>query len=153
MTTHDNPLAAHDEHPWQLRRIVVGLDGSADSARAADYAADLARRTSATIIAAHAIGLLEHLTRNNDLVRRDVSQAWVEPFRRRHVPFEIQIVDGPAPESVAALAEAAGADLVVVGTRGAGNAVGVLGSTAAQIVALSTVPVLVVPPRREGVPA
>ncbi len=43
-----------------MRTIVVGVDGSPDSRRAVEWAADLAAETGARVVAVHAVGLLEH---------------------------------------------------------------------------------------------
>jgi nucleotide-binding universal stress UspA family protein len=136
--------------PQRMRRIMVGLDGSADSARAAAYASDLAKMTGASIVAAHAVGLLEHVGDAAETVRAALTGQWVEPFRRAGVLFEVRVAEGPPADTLAAMAERLDVDLVVVGTRGAGNAVGVIGSTASKLVAESTSPVLVVPPPERG---
>jgi nucleotide-binding universal stress UspA family protein len=43
-----------------MKTIVVGVDGSADSRRAVEWAGDLAEENGARVVAVHAVGLLEH---------------------------------------------------------------------------------------------
>ena len=131
--------------PFRLNRIMVGLDGSDDSHRAATYAADLAKKTGASIVAVHAVGLLEHVGNAGAAMQTSLATEWVAPFRTAGVMCEHRLAEGPPAGTIAALAQQLGVDLVVVGTRGAGNTIGVIGSTASKLVGESTVPVLVVP--------
>jgi nucleotide-binding universal stress UspA family protein len=135
-------------------RIVVGVDGSEDSARALTWAAALVEGSSGEIVAVHALGLLAHLggepivpsVEHRDEVVALLEQQWCQPLAEAAVPYRCVVIDG---DPVTALLRAAGeedADLIVVGRRGAGGHPGlVLGSTSQQVVSHADRPVAVVP--------
>ena len=105
-------------HAMTIERILVGVDGSGDSRRALGWAAELAGRLDAEVVAVHALGLLEHLEPGADPVPS-------APHRE---------------ESEAAF------DLVVVGSRGVGGFDELLlGSTSTQVMHHARVPVTVIP--------
>ena len=119
---------------------VVGLDGSEVGITALRWAADLARRLGARLVAVHATGLLEGAgvaatIDPTELLARaealDVAEVVVEP--------------GPAPEVLVRVCERVGGDLIVVGRRGLGATERVLGSTSEAVLAESPVPVVIVP--------
>lgn len=137
----------------EVRHIVVGVDGSTNAADALDWAITLARPHGARITAVHALGLLDRLAHER-VTTGDHREAITEEFRAQWcaalddagVECDRQIVDGPPADVILATAEAAGADLVVVGERGIGaGAASELGSTSRRVLASATVPVLVVP--------
>lgn len=140
----DAPLAAPDT-------ILVGLDGSAHSARAAAYAALLGTALDAEVVAVHAVGLLSVIDGEacpSDQVRHELADAmvrWTEPLRATSVRLRTVLEDGPPGLVLLRLAERTGAGMVVLGTRGIGSPDGVtLGSTSHHVVQHSPVPVLVV---------
>ncbi|MGY6499295.1 MAG: universal stress protein [Acidimicrobiales bacterium] len=140
----DTPLAAPDT-------ILVGLDGSEHSRRAAAYAALLGRAFDAEVVAVHAVGLLSIIdgeSRPSDHVRDELAAAverWAEPLRAGSVTHRTVLEDGPPGMVLLRLAERTGAGIVVLGTRGIGSSDGVmLGSTSHHVVQHSPVPVLVV---------
>lgn len=137
-------------HP---RRIVVGVDGSEPSARALEWACAIADRFGSEIVAVHAIGLLAHLgpqrvvpaQAHRDELERAVAD-WTAPLARRRQPSRTLLVDGEASIVILDVAAAEDADLLVVGTRGLGQAPGrLLGSTAHRVAQQSDRPVLLVP--------
>ncbi len=135
--------------------ILVGIDGSASSLHAGRLAGRLAARLHADVVAAHAVGLLEvwpehpedHTERNSHThVREMAAGAWAGPIRLAGVEPRVVLRDGPPAQVLLDLADEYDADIIVVGTRGSGNAaLYELGSTAARMTARSTRPVLVVP--------
>lgn len=137
----------------QLRRIVVGVDGSRNSDRAASVAGDLAEVTGAAIVAVHAVGLLEgrpdagedRATRRAE-IRRRLETTWTETARRTGTRVRCELRDGDAVSTLLACAAEAGADLIVIGRRGhRAFPDQVLGSSSAAIAATAHCPVLVVP--------
>ena len=133
-------------------RIVVGVDGSPDAKKALRWAADQAELTGAEL---------------------DVVTAWERPSGHRHdaeyteaeLPNlvakgqseVIRDVLGDQPECRITtrvsedmavsllLAASADADLLVLGSRGRGGAVGMLGSVSHQCVQRAQCPVVVIP--------
>ncbi len=137
----------------RIRRIVVGVDGSRNSDRAASVAGDLAELAGAEIISEHAVGLIEGLpTGDEDRIdhRRTIRHAletdWTETARRTGTRVRCELLDGNAISALLTTAADTGADLIVVGRHGHRQfPEQVLGSTSAAIAATATCPVLVIP--------
>jgi nucleotide-binding universal stress UspA family protein len=138
------------------RRILVGVDGSAQSGLALRWAADLARQTGGEVIAAHALGLLAHIksaeTSPAESHRKEVGDLlegeWSAPLRDSKVQYRCLLLDGNPVSALMAAAADEEADLIVVGTRGTGGFPGLqLGSTSLQLVQHCGRPVVVVPGR------
>jgi len=135
--------------------ILVGLDGSTASTHAAAFAARLAVQLNARIVAAHAVGLLDVWPEHPDVrgernSHKQVSElshgAWSDPIRRCGIEPEVVLRDGPPTLVLIDLAEEYDVDLVIVGSRGAGQASAfALGSTAARLTEVSSRPIVVVP--------
>ena len=143
-----------------MRRIVVGVDGSDDSARALAWAVGLARDTGAVIEAVQAWELtyawidsyvpdLERWAKEAAAAAGRSLDAVVNRTSHGGVVIERSIVEGPAAKVL--LDAAARADVVVVGSRGRGGFRELLiGSVSQQVVHHSPVPVVVVPHRGSG---
>ncbi len=138
-----------------IRRILVGVDGSANSLGALNWTIALAQQTNSEVIAVHAMGLkpieqdgrflspeeARHITA--DLL----DSIWCAPLKNSGVKHQNLLVEG---SPVTALLEIAGeleVDLIVVGTRGHSLGEASLGSTAHRIIEDSPMPVVVLPPR------
>jgi nucleotide-binding universal stress UspA family protein len=137
--------------------IVVGHDGSRAAAAVVRRAGDLARRLGVTL---HVVRVWQVTTapRPNTMVGgyvppfAEFEQAVVDDLKADcaaagladDVDVQLYALRGQATERL--IAAAAGAEMLVVGTRGAGGFTGLrFGSTATQVVRHSPVPVLVVP--------
>lgn len=137
------------------RTILVGVDGSADSKRALEWAAELAGALGAEVVAVHALGLLSHLGQSDavtpaqdhrDQVRALLENEWTADLRSSGITHRCLVVDGNPVTALMAAAEEQHADLVVVGPRGTGGFAGLqLGSTSHQLLQHSHHPVAVVP--------
>ncbi len=136
-------------------RIVVGIDGSAVSLRALEWAARQAELTGAHLEVVGAwewpqtFGwsvVPERFDPASD-ARKVLSDILVS-FQAQHpdIAVELKVIEGhPAPVLVE---ESRGADLLVVGSRGHGEFVGMLiGSTSEHCVTNAACPVVVI---REG---
>ena len=135
------------------RRIVVGIDGSAPSMRALEWALGQAKATGSGVEAVHAwemptsFGMAPAMLPYEDLDRaaQQTLATAVERATDGHpeVPVERQVVQGhPATVLVE---RSAGADLLVVGSHGHGGFVGALiGSVSLNCVQHATCPVVVV---------
>ncbi len=132
----------------KIQRIVVGLDGSANGARAMAWAVDLAEVVKAEIVAVHAVGLLDHTPGHVDPAEtgRLLEAEWAGELAARGIGARWQVLDG---DPVSVLMRVVGdeqADLVVVGTRGRGERPGLLlGSTSHQLAERCSRPVVIVP--------
>lgn len=137
----------------QLRTIVVGLDGSRNSDRAATVAGDLAELTGAEVVAVHAVGLLEAQPGTDQVradrlreIRDDMESRWTERLQRDGVTHRCELRDGNPNLVLLATATDVGAELIVVGRQGHGSfPEQVLGSTSAAIAATASCAVLIVP--------
>jgi len=131
-----------------IQTVAVGFDGSSDAEAAVRWALSLARQTELAVVLVHAVGLLEP-TRHPHVVddletamNRLINESGVTASRVR-----LEIVDGDACSVLLRCAEdPLRADLLVVGSRGAGAHAGLLlGSTSLELAEHSTIPVVVVP--------
>ena len=139
--------------------IIVGVDGSGHSQRALDWAMHEAaiRHVPLTALAVHpaVVGYFGDVVATpEDLKLTEQIQAAVTAEADKVLAG----LDGPHPESVTVkavhgfpveeLVEASkGADMVVLGSRGAGGFTRMLlGSTAGQVVQHAHCPVLIIPP-------
>jgi nucleotide-binding universal stress UspA family protein len=133
-------------------RIVVAVDGSECSMRAADVAGDFAAEFGSEVIVAHLAEL--HATwgvaieSETSREAADLADAAVRRLKDRGISARAEIrtcVRGAVAHSIAEIAEDEGADLLVTGSRGLGDVSGLLlGSVAHRVLHLVHVPVLVV---------
>jgi nucleotide-binding universal stress UspA family protein len=137
-----------------VKCIVVATDGSPQAAQAVRWAADLAAQTGATVVAIHAIGLLVPTPAGplpsgplHDQILELLEGAWTDDLRAAGVPVRCRLEEGGAVTAILRVAEDEEADLVVVGSRGAGGFSELhLGSTSHQIALYADRPVTIVPP-------
>ena len=137
--------------------IVVGLDGSPSSDAALAWATDAARRLRAPMRLIHAIDLTRYAGRWQDLTpavdtQREQARSVLAPALAGLKYGELAIesyVELGRPAAIL-LEQSANAQLVVVGSRGHGDLVGLLlGSTSLQVAMHAHCPVIVV---REPLP-
>jgi nucleotide-binding universal stress UspA family protein len=140
-----------------MKRILVGVDGSKESRDAARMAADIARATHSQLSIAYAVapvslptGAPELVAHVNDwvdkekeaakIVLKEIAAAVAQPG----LIIETIVQDGPPVAALAELCRTGDVDLVVVGHRGRGAiARALLGSVADRLVQISSKPVLV----------
>ena len=145
-----------DDPPREIRRIVVGIDGSTTSLRALDWALDAARAHRSRVEVVHAwhpsyVNPMDaYLISSADVLEQSARTVLDEAIARaddRDLADPIQglLVLGSAGRAVLDVAE--GADLIVVGSRQQ-SAAGCLflGSTSLQVTHHADCPVVVVPP-------
>jgi nucleotide-binding universal stress UspA family protein len=137
-----------------LQRILVGVDGSANSQQALGWAMLVARRFDAELVAIHAIGLLAYLGdappvpshAHLDELRRAFETEWCAPLADSGIQHRLLFVDGAPALVLLSVAQREQIDMIVVGSRGAGGFEALLlGSTSHQVAAHATCPVVIVP--------
>jgi nucleotide-binding universal stress UspA family protein len=138
-----------DAQSW----IVVGVDHSPAARRAAGWAAELAPLLGARVSAVHGLGLLESLGgalvpghAHRAEIEAVAEREWCAPLADAGVAFRVNVREQPAIDALVGEIGDLGAELAVVGTRGAGLPDDqAMGSTALHLLQEATVPVLVVP--------
>ncbi|CAN5432690.1 hypothetical protein BH10ACT1_BH10ACT1_22730 [soil metagenome] len=139
----------------RLDRIVVGIDGSANSDRAADVAATLADLSGARVLAVHSTGLLEAMPsegttaaeRRSEL-RHHLEHEWTDVLRHPDIDVRCELREAAPVDGLLAAISEFDADLVIVGCRGVGVVpTQLLGSTSAQLAIVTPCPILIVPDR------
>ncbi|PWF82821.1 universal stress protein [Kocuria rosea] len=142
-------------HPF---RIVVGVDGSAESLTALEWAITEARfrdgrlhLVTAWQYPAMAAGGMEWVLPDPDTYGQASQRIQAEALQKVHVDdVDISTEVVQKPVAAALLDASADADLLVVGSRGRGGFTGLLlGSVSNQVVHHASCPVLVVRPRRK----
>ena len=136
-----------------IRRIVVGVDGSAAAEAALIWARDEARRWGAEVLVVQAWEFTPLVVATDAPVDLAGLRAATDESLRR----QVEAVFGPDDATVktstvedlparAVLDAAEGADLVVLGSRGLGGVKSFfLGSVSAKVMHHATCPVVVVP--------
>lgn len=132
---------------------VVGYDGSHEAQRALDYAAERADGGDKLFVVSavaqppdfYGGPELQHFI---DSAHRRGEELLAEARDRlRDTPdVETELLEGDPAEAIVRVAEVRGADEIVIGSRGLGRVRAVLGSVSHDVLHLSPVPVVVVPP-------
>ncbi|MGH9950163.1 MAG: universal stress protein [Nitrososphaeraceae archaeon] len=142
-----------------VSKVLVGIDGSDHSFRAAQYALEISKKYVAKLIAVTVtympaksrVSQQEQIEVEAGLSEMDKAKTWFESFtqsaRQNKIDLKTELVNSQRPVDYVILeyAEKEGVDLIVIGTRGrSGLSKIVLGSVASGIVTYSHSPVLVV---------
>ena len=137
-----------------FRTIVLAIDGSEGSRRAAPIALELAKRDKARLVLVHveewiAAKAGAPLHANEKEIRGEI-EAQAREMSEQGIDAEVRITDiqvgGPA-HPIAEIAEQEDADLIVVGTRGHTALAGLLvGGVTQRLLHIARRPVLAIPP-------
>jgi nucleotide-binding universal stress UspA family protein len=147
-----------------MERILVGVDGSAPSLEAVDFAADLAGKYNAELIlltvtsplppppdpAVEEYARLEHIPAAETELAFTTANYALDDARGRArakgaTQISIESLSGDPAQEIVAAAKDRKADLIVVGSRGHGRLAGLLlGSVAQKVISLAHCPVVVV---------
>lgn len=137
-------------------RILVAVDGSAHSLKAARMAAELARTVQASelrIVVAYdplpsylgEPNLQAAINARLDEAQKIMSQALEAVGELPERMVRTEILEGPAAEAILSVAETHKSDLIVMGSRGLGRFSGLLlGSHTQKVVQHASCPVLIV---------
>jgi NADH:ubiquinone oxidoreductase subunit F (NADH-binding)/nucleotide-binding universal stress UspA family protein len=134
-----------------LRSILVGVDGSPAATAALEWAGRLAALVGAEVLVAN-IFEPDQAEVSPESFQKLVAEAeqrlreeWSAPLRGANIPHRYLQLTG-TPDRLLAAADAEGADLLVVGTRGAGRHAGLhLGSLAHHLAHYTRGPLAIVP--------
>ena len=134
-------------------KILIGLDGSDDSIKAADDAIAIAKLHGAKLITVHVIPSSTTAPSSPEYLKRSVeaAEAWFGKIKRNAgdagVEVETKVISSgySVGQVIVDLAEKESVDLIVVGTRGmTGFKKMLLGSVALEVVTYSDCSVMVV---------
>lgn len=141
----------------EMKRILVPVDFSSDSARALEYAIELARQFQARIHLLHSYPIhVGGVAPNGMVIPESFERAcreaaakrlgeWKEKTSAEAVACDAAVTPLFACEAIVQQAEALGADLIVMGTRGlTGLKHVLLGSVAERTIRAAPCPVLTV---------
>jgi nucleotide-binding universal stress UspA family protein len=147
-----------------IERIVVGVDGSDQSAAALDWAIRLAKGIGSEVIAVFALDVplwpvepyISSPPPPVDIewrmeMEKAFNDRWCEPLRNAGVKYRAIMDQGRPASVIRSIAEGMDADLVVLGRRGRGEVAElVLGSVSHEVALHSTLPVLLIPNHTVG---
>jgi nucleotide-binding universal stress UspA family protein len=143
-----------------FNKVLVAVDGSDESKRAAGVAEELARQFGSSVVVVHVVGIFysgaatwspEWSPALEELLHQIVD-------RMKAAGLAAHVLLGDAPhghvgKAIAELAAEQGADLVVLGSTGRSQLAGlVLGSVSSRVIHFATCPVLVVKDVGDGSP-
>ena len=137
-------------------KILIAADGSPYTRAAARYVAShagmLKERPEVRVLHVHAaLPMTRSISKKaiDDYYREESEKALSvaqKELEKADVKFTSAWVTGDAAETIARYAKSEGIDLIVTGTRGHGALAGIaLGSVTNKLLALTKVPVLVIP--------
>ena len=138
----------------QLKRILVPVDGSDYSMRAAEYSLELAKLIDGEIFLLHCrkalpavLGEPYYQKAVDDIMEQ--SNALIEPyqdlFQNIGIKFTHRILEGQPSDIISEVAEIEKCDMIVMGSRGHTNLEGLLlGSITHRVLHIAPCPVLVV---------
>lgn len=134
-------------------KILVAVDGSSYAEEALDLAVDLAQRYHSSICLIHAFphvsDLLgtpyhEHVHEARTLIGNELLDAASRQVGGT-VPVELCLLEGPPAPAILKAAEDSHCDLIVVGSRGQGQLMGMLlGSVSTAVAQHASCPVMIV---------
>jgi nucleotide-binding universal stress UspA family protein len=140
----------------KISRIMVAIDGSEHSLKAAEYALEVAKSFNAQLFAVTVTSVPQSYQMKHEEVLEESkemsdSRAWLEQFSHKakedNIELKTELISSHRPVDYVILeyAEEKGIDLIVVGTRGrSGFKRLLLGSIASSVVTYAHCPVMVV---------
>ena len=135
---------------WDIQTILLAYDGSEESEKAAQLAAEVATRRDARVVVLTAFAPGTPFQNDIDVVGRRViraneqAESMVQELSRLGVSSEVDVAQGPAADAIIAAAEFRHADLIVMGARKRNSiAARLFRSTSKHVLRDATIPVLV----------
>ena len=142
-----------------IKRIVVGVDGSNHSRAALDWVIRMAKGMGSEVTAVYGISMPVYFPQPYGIpvqfdeqwrkeIKAEFEDKWCLPLKEAGVKYRTVIRDGRPASVIADVADAEGADLIVVGRRGRGGAAELLlGSVSHELALHSSKPVLLIEPQ------
>ena len=142
-------MSKNAEHPL-ISKILVAVDGSETSSKAAEMAIDLAEKHGADLIALFIVAPNVNFSEvfylakeNGQKIVDEVKNAALT--KKLNVYAEVLFDVGSVPKAIVEYAEKNNVNLIVIGTRGISGIKRMLvGSTASEVVKYSHCPIIVV---------
>lgn len=137
----------------KFSKILVPIDGSANSSRGLDAAASLAAKSGASVILLHSVyepsrnetGGPSKMSSERGMEIQKMMAKAESLLAKSGIPYTKSVVSGNVGHNIVKSAHAKKVDLVVIGSRGRGLIKEVFfGSTTNYVVHASKVPVLIV---------
>ncbi|BFR47644.1 universal stress protein [Nitratidesulfovibrio sp. HK-II] len=138
----------------QIRKILVPVDGSDYSQRAAEYAADFAKLVGAEVVLLICrmsippiLGQTAYDQARNSLVAQaeEVLEPCRKLLRERGVPFADRVLEGKVEVAIVDAADYERCDLIIMGSRGHSELEGLLlGSVTHRVLQMASCPVMVI---------
>ena len=137
-----------------IKKILLPVDGSDHSMKAANYAVELARMSGAEIFLTHChkpfpaiLGEPYYQQAVNKIMKE--SDKLLEPFRKlfdeKGVAYVERIMEGPPRDAVPNVARHEKCDLIIIGSRGLSDLEGLfLGSVTHRVLRSAPCPVMVI---------
>ena len=147
-------ILSKGEKNMDIKKILIAVDGSEHSMRAAEYAVNLAKLMDAEIILVHchkhypALLGEPYFQKAIDRINNDAQQLmepYVELLNEKGVSHTDRILDGSPAEMISDAAKAEKIDMIVMGSRGLNDLEGLLlGSVTHRVLKTASCPVLVI---------
>ena len=142
-------MSKHTDHAL-ISKILVAVDGSETSSKAAEMAIDLAEKYGADLIALYIVAPNINFSQAFYFAQEN-GQKIVDEVKRKafakklNVQTEVLMDVGSVPKAIVEYAEKNNANLIVLGTKGISGIKRMLvGSTASEVVKYTHCPVMVV---------
>lgn len=137
-----------------FQKVLLAYDGSEHAKRAAQLAQDIALKFGAELRVVTAFNPISRLLGNPALeqaIQRETTQAntlaeeIAAALRAAGLDPHIEVLEGPPADAVLRVAETRQSDLIVMGSRGLGNAAALfLGSVSHKVLQSAECPVMIV---------
>lgn len=137
-----------------INKILLAYDGSDHSKRAVALAQDLALKYNAAVRIVYAFHPISRILGNpnlEELMQRETKQGneiaeqAAVPLRAAGLDPHIEVLEGPASDAILRVAQVRQVELIVMGSRGLGDAAALfLGSVSHRVLQDAKCPVLVV---------
>ena len=137
-----------------IGKILLAYDGSDHSERAVKIAQDLTQKYGASIRVVYAFHPITRIMGNptlEEMMQRETAQGneiaerAASQLRAAGLDPHIEVLEGPPADAILRVAEVRGIDLIVMGSRGLGDAAALfLGSVSHKVLQSAHCPVLVV---------
>ena len=138
----------------KIEKLLLPIDGSDFSLKAAEYALDFAKSMESKTIVMYShkpfpsfLGEPYFQEVHDKIMNnaREMMAPFIEMFRNAQVPAEERILDGAPGENICLVAKIEKCDLIIMGSRGFANLKGLfLGSVTHRVLHEAPCPVLVI---------